>query len=121
MEFIPPRSPEWAVSDNNDDDDDGSAVLIDFAPDAALHEIMQLPIAAGQGATAVFPPAVPNNPGRDFWKWMEDVALSSGLTVGNQVVTFDGVKREGLWHQVPGHVADNFEARLQNYNWNVTL
>ena len=109
--------------DDEDDDADGSSILIDFAADAVLHDIMQLPIAAGQGATVAFPPAVPNNPaasGRDFRKWTDDVALSSGLMVANQVVTFDGAKREGLWHQVPGHVADTFEARLQNYNWNVT-
>ena len=127
MELVPPavctrsRSPERAVSD---DDDDGSAILIDLAPDVALHDIMQLPIAVGQGAMVAFPKAVANNPdasGRNFRKWAEDVALSAGLTVANQVVTFDGMKREGLWHQVPGHIADNFEARLQNYSWTTTL
>ena len=123
------RSPERAVSDDEDDDadDDGSSILIDFAPDAVLHDIMQLPIAAGQGvvgATVVFPQAVANNPaasGRDFRKWTEDVAQSSGLTVANRVMTFDGVRREGLWHQVAGHIADNIEARLQYYSWTLTL
>ena len=61
------------------------------------------------------------NSGVAFRAWVEAIGRAAGMQVANQVMTYDGVRREGMWHQVAGHVADKFEAMLMNYNWVAVL
>ena len=61
------------------------------------------------------------NSGVAFRAWVEAIGRAAGMQVANQVMTYDGVRREGMWHQVAGHVTDKFEAMLMNYNWVAVL
>ena len=92
---------------------------------------MQLPdIVPGPGCPN-FPRPGPNVPGNAaataansgvaFRAWVEEVGRAAGMQVSNQVIAYDGVRREGMWHQVVGHVADKFESLLLNYNWGAVL
>ena len=92
------------------DDEDGGddpAIVIHFQEDQVLHNILQLPgIVPGPGSPN-FPQSGPNvagnaaataaNSGVAFRSWVEVIGRAAGMQVSNQVMMYDGVRREGMW------------------------
>ena len=107
--------PESLVVEEEEEGEEGEdpAIVIDFEPDDVLHQIVSLNnVQPGPGAQPFAQPQiVPNNinqtvanSGREFRRWLDNVAMTVGLTAVNQVVTYDG-HRPSHRHVAPGAAA----------------
>ena len=102
------------------EDDPGFFVL--FSSHAEIHRLLQNPCNRNH-PTNTRAPVIPTQqamPAQSYaaiCQFLDAVALSAGMSRDNFATNALNARRAGLYHGVPGHVADAFELILDTYVW----
>ena len=105
----------------NCEDDPGFFVL--FAPEAVVHNLLGnrglVPVNPNYPNAPLIPPqgGTPPQSFRAICQFLDDVAVSVGMTTSNFTSDANNQRRHGLFDGIQQHIADMYEVRLQSYTW----
>lgn len=52
-----------------------------------------------------------------FCNFLDSLAVQAGMGRANLTENWPGTREPGLYHQIPQHIADQFEVNLSAYDW----